>query len=98
MMNKELINSRFAKTLSSYDENAKIQKRMAQRLIEFLPSKQFDSVLEIGCGTGFLTKFTRRGVEFERDSEIPKKKNKKKAKRIAKMKKKSRKINQKRKK
>lgn len=47
---------------------------------------------------GFLAKFTKRGVEFERDSEIPKKKNKKKAKRIAKMKKKSRKINQKRKK
>lgn len=65
MMNKELINSRFAKTLSSYDENAKIQKRMAQRLTEFLPSKQFDSVLEIGCGTGFLTKFTTESLVYK---------------------------------
>ena len=35
-MNKELINSRFAKTLSTYDENAIIQQRMAVRLLEFL--------------------------------------------------------------
>jgi len=65
MINKELINSRFAKTLSSYDENAKIQKRMAQRLIEFLPSQQFGSILEIGCGTGFLTKFVTEKLEYK---------------------------------
>ena len=47
---------------------------------------------------GFLTKFTNRGVEFEREKNIPKKRDKKKTKRISKMKKKSRKINQKRKK
>lgn len=47
---------------------------------------------------GFFTKFTKRGVEFEREAEIPKKRDKKKYKRVAKMKKKSRKINQKRKK
>lgn len=64
-MNKELINSRFAKTLSSYDENAKIQKRMAQKLIDFLPSKSFNSILEIGCGTGFLTKKAVEKLEFK---------------------------------
>ena len=47
---------------------------------------------------GFLTKFTKHGVEFNREPEITKKKDKKKSKRITKMKKKSRKINQKRKK
>lgn len=47
---------------------------------------------------GFLTKFTKRGVEFNREADIPKKKDKKKHKRVVKMKKKSRKINQKRKK
>ena len=65
MMNKELINSRFAKTLSSYDENAKIQKRMALRLMEYLASNRFDSILEIGCGTGFLTKVVTEKLEYK---------------------------------
>ena len=47
---------------------------------------------------GFLAKFTKRRVRFEKENNIPKKKDKKKSKRISKMKKNSRKINQKRKK
>ena len=45
---------------------------------------------------GFLAKFSKKGIEFEREKNISKKKNKKKYKRISKMKKKSRRINQKR--
>ena len=54
-MNKELVQNRFSKMLSSYNENAKIQKKMAERLIKFLTGTTFDNILEIGCGTGFLT-------------------------------------------
>ena len=64
-MNKDLINSRFAKTLSTYEENALIQKRMAKRLLEFLNKKNFSSILEIGCGTGLLTKLVNENLEFE---------------------------------
>ena len=35
---------------------------------------------------GFFAKFTKRGVQFEKEKEIPKKKDKKKSKHIAKMK------------
>lgn len=64
-MNKELIHTRFAKNLKSYNENAKIQKRMAERLITFVQNKQPKKILEIGCGTGFLTELINKNLDFE---------------------------------
>ena len=63
-MNKELIRKRFARHLDSYSDNAKIQKVMAERLFSFLEKKEFSKVLEIGCGTGFLTEIAARKLEF----------------------------------
>ena len=45
---------------------------------------------------GFITKFKNHGVTFERDGNKPKSKDKKKRKRIYRMKKKSKQINHKR--
>ena len=64
-MNKELIQKRFAKNLATYDENAKIQKVMAEYLIGFLDGKKFKNVLEIGCGTGMLTGLAFKNLIFE---------------------------------
>ena len=64
-MNKELIHNRFAKNLKNYNENAKIQKRMAERLMTFIQNKQPKKILEIGCGTGFLTQLISNSFEFE---------------------------------
>lgn len=64
-MNKELIQKRFAKNLATYDENAKIQKVMAEYLIDFLDGKEFKNVLEIGCGTGMLTGLAFKNLIFE---------------------------------
>lgn len=64
-MNKELIHNRFAKNLKNYNENAKIQKRMAERLLTFIQNKQPKKILEIGCGTGFLTQLISNSFEFE---------------------------------
>lgn len=55
-MNKDLISTRFSKTLASYDENAKIQKLMAKKLVEMAPNSFYKNILEIGCGTGLLTR------------------------------------------
>ena len=44
------------KCITKYDENAKIQKRMAEKLFSLLERNDFDKILEIGCGTGLLTK------------------------------------------
>ena len=63
-MNKDLIQKRFAKNLDTYNDNAKIQKKMAERLLSFLDRKNFDDILEIGCGTGFLTQLVNDKFNF----------------------------------
>lgn len=70
MINKGLVQKRFAKNLKSYDENAKIQKRMAERLITFVGNKQPETILEIGCGTGFLTQKIVDNLIFKKFSAI----------------------------
>ena len=64
-MNKDLIQKRFAKNLDTYNDNAKIQKKMAERLLLFLDRKDFDDILEIGCGTGFLTLLVNEKFSFK---------------------------------
>ena len=63
-MNKDLIQKRFARNLDTYNDNAKIQKKMAERLLSFLDRKDFDDILEIGCGTGFLTQLVNDNFNF----------------------------------
>ncbi|MDO4223910.1 MAG: malonyl-ACP O-methyltransferase BioC, partial [Acinetobacter sp.] len=57
---RERIRQRFAKAHSHYAQNASVQAVMAQRLIELLwqyfPSHHVQTTLEIGCGTGNLTR------------------------------------------
>lgn len=59
-IDKELVRVRFGRRLTSYNDAAVVQKEMAVRLIEFITKKtsdrSFNKVLEIGCGTGLLTK------------------------------------------
>lgn len=57
-MNKDinLIRSRFSKAAASYDEVAMAQKNMARELILLVGcNSRYDTVYEIGCGTGFLS-------------------------------------------
>ncbi len=56
MIDKVLLKKRFLKSLNIYDKNAAIQKIMASNLLAFLTNKNFKTILEIGCGTGILTK------------------------------------------
>ena len=64
MINKELIKKRFSKCITTYDENAKIQKRMAEKLFSLVERNDFDKILEIGCGTGLLTKIAIEKLNF----------------------------------
>lgn len=42
-MNKNLIQKRFAKNLNTYNDNAKIQKIMAEKLVSLSDRKDYDS-------------------------------------------------------
>ncbi|MBQ9245663.1 malonyl-ACP O-methyltransferase BioC [bacterium] len=65
MIDKSLVKRRFKKSLTTYDDNAIVQKEMAAKLIELLPEKEFSSVFEIGCSTGILTKQISENVKFD---------------------------------
>ena len=67
-INKALVAQRFAKAGQSYVEHAVVQKQISAQLFEYLKAycpKTFDSVLEIGCGSGNLTHLFQTHFQFE---------------------------------
>lgn len=59
-MNVELIRQRFQKNHKHYHQHAYIQRKIVNDLMAFINQhhlpKIYQNVLEIGCGTGFLTR------------------------------------------
>ncbi len=64
-MKKELIKQRFSKSLNTYQQNAVVQMQMAEKLAALLPSKDYEHILELGCGTGFLTKTLTKQLKYK---------------------------------
>lgn len=61
MIDKQQVKFHFSKNASNYDQYAHVQKKMKDILIEFMLQNNKDTlkvknVLEIGCGTGYLTR------------------------------------------
>lgn len=57
-IDKELVKKRFSKNLSTYSQNATVQRQMADILLSYLIEHKginFNKCLEMGCGSGFLT-------------------------------------------
>lgn len=50
------VQAAFSRHAEHYDQYAGLQRRVADQLIELVPSEQFKvhSVLDLGCGTGYL--------------------------------------------
>ncbi|HUU26674.1 MAG TPA: methyltransferase domain-containing protein [archaeon] len=62
LVNKKILALHFSKSAESYDKLAVLQREIAYQLVDWASSgKEFKAgrlaVLEIGCGTGFLTGF-----------------------------------------
>ncbi|PKM94647.1 MAG: malonyl-[acyl-carrier protein] O-methyltransferase BioC [Firmicutes bacterium HGW-Firmicutes-1] len=61
MIDKKLLKMRFSNNAKTYDQYANIQKKMAEELLSFcnlnvLVHCKINRILDIGCGTGYLTK------------------------------------------
>ncbi len=58
MINKDRLKRRFSRNAKQYDKHARVQKVMGDTLIENIKrdGKYFKNILEIGCGTGYVTK------------------------------------------
>lgn len=66
-INPKLIKTQFEKSLDTYNQNAIVQKLMAERLVAEICKIQteFDNILELGSGTGLLTEEINNNIKFK---------------------------------
>lgn len=66
-VNPKIIKKQFEKSFKTYDKNATVQQLMAKKLVEALSQigTNFDSIFELGCGTGILTKEVVKNLQFK---------------------------------
>lgn len=64
MLKLNTIRKNFWESRSTYEDNALIQRNMAEKLASML-GNSYKTILEIGCGTGTLTKHVYAGCSFE---------------------------------
>ena len=67
-VNPKLLKQKFEKSMPKYNENALVQREMAECLVELLVKScgaDFARVLELGSGTGLLTEIIANRLKFE---------------------------------
>ncbi len=68
-VNPKLLKQKFEKSMPKYNDNALVQREMAERLVELLVRNcgtKFSHILELGAGTGLLTEIIVRNLQFGR--------------------------------
>jgi len=55
----------FDKKFDKYEENAHIQKVVAKELMNLVPKTKYNTIFEIGTGTGVLTKDIVKKIEYK---------------------------------
>lgn len=70
-IDKQLVQTRFARSVATYHEAAEIQREMAETLLDQLAlatggERRFDRILEAGCGSGMLTDLVESRLEYQK--------------------------------
>lgn len=68
-IDKDLVRKRFARAMHSYEKHAVVQTEMAERLLKILrhhAGTSFDTILEIGCGSGVLSRLIIENLDYDR--------------------------------
>lgn len=60
MIDKKKLERRFSRNAKTYDDYAVVQKEMSHKLISIIKTQSPKRILEIGCGTGYLTNLIAR--------------------------------------
>ncbi len=67
-VNPKILKQKFEKSMPKYDSNAVVQREMAERLVALLSKNcggKFSHILELGSGTGVLTKILSDSLEYD---------------------------------
>lgn len=60
------VKNQFKKSLDTYEKYAVVQSLAAEKLIDALPEENYSSILELGCGSGLLTKKLVQKISFQK--------------------------------
>lgn len=60
------IKNQFKKSIDTYEKYAVVQSLAADKLIDALPEENYSSILELGCGSGLLTKKLVQKISFQK--------------------------------
>ena len=67
-LDKNLVRSRFRRSVESYDHAAEVQRLMAEELLELFRlatgERDFPRILELGCGSGILTDRIEQSFDY----------------------------------
>lgn len=65
IINSGRVAERFRKSFLTYDDNAVAQRAIASQLCEMIDMQYAESTLEIGCGTGMLTRIYGKKMKID---------------------------------
>ena len=67
-IDKNLVKQRFTRSLKTYSDQAVVQQQTAEKMVQELiatTGNRFPQILEIGCGTGILTRLIEQQLTYE---------------------------------
>ena len=66
-INPKLVKNQFEKSIKTYNENAIVQKIMAEKLVAEVSkiNNHYENILELGCGAGLLTNELIKKITFQ---------------------------------
>ena len=65
-INPKSVKKQFEKSLDTYNQNACVQRVMAEKMIDAIGDKYFANILELGSGSGLLTEELVKKIKFDK--------------------------------
>lgn len=66
MQYKNPIQTCFSKAAATYDEYSDVQQQVGMHLLTLIPNEYYSTLIDIGCGTGFLTEHLIKTISHDR--------------------------------